>query len=778
MYKFKSGSLEMELNECGFFSSIKVCGKEIAVGKNPIITLCRDGKICFPEKANVNGNTVTVDTEIGEIMLSVAETENCITLEIVSVPDETYAAVFGPYTVSINEVIGEVIGVAQGNGVAFGIQSLNIKTIEGVPQIYADEYKKLNNYVSGSVKITVCDVDIANRTASQIEEGVAINLYCKRRDITEHLSVHGEKNSLVLPLAEGDSDAKIAGAKMAFFGCEQKKALETIGKIEIEQGLPHPMFNGEWGKTARSAMASYLISDYADSDAFDMVTDSAIKAGMKYIYHIEPQKNWGHFEWLESLAANDEEMRKLVDRAESKGVHVGTHTLSNFTTTNDPYVTPVPDEHLLKMGFVELLCDIAKDATTIELPQTELFEHPLTLNTVQIGNELIRYASYKTENGTTVLNDCTRGAFGTTVAEHKKGDTVYRLWDYPYNTFFPDIILQDKFTDRIAELFNNCNLSQISFDGLEGCGYTGHNTYAENRFVKGCWDKWDHNVLNDASRLSHYTWHIHTRMNWGEPWGEEMRTGQVEGRIRNQDYFRRNLFPRMLGWFLIRLAEKKFECSTLEDLEWALSEAAGFDAGYSMTIYTKTLKNHGRINQFLETMKNWDILRYANVFTDEQKAKLRDPATEWHLEKINDKEFELYPVNVSKHYTCMLSELQPGQPGGSDWIIDGHFAGKAAVRLKVDGDGCIKNPSFQTSNGVIKFPCEIEDGQYLLFDFNGNAEVTDKNYKTIEKVVPQGSFTLAGGHTSVSFACDHAKDETPDIDIRFITRGEPEKIAL
>lgn len=59
-----------------------------------------------------------------------------------------------------------------------------------------------------------------------------------------------------------------------------------------------------------------------------------------------------------------------------------------------------------------------------------------------------------------------------------------------------------------------------------------------------------------------------------------MRTEQMANKIKNQNFFQRNLFPRMFGWFLIRLVDREFECSTLEGCGGALSEAAGFDAGY------------------------------------------------------------------------------------------------------------------------------------------------------------------------------------------------------
>jgi len=337
--------------------------------------------------------------------------------------------------------------------------------------------------------------------------------------------------------------------------------------------------------------------------------------------------------------------------------------------------------------------------------------------------------------------------------------------------------LQDEFSDRIIELFNKTGLSQISFDGLEGCDYTGQDEYAHTRFSVRCFNGWDHTVINDASGLHHFTWHMNTRMNWGEPWGEAMRTGQVEYRIKNQHFFRRNLFPRMLGWFLIRLAEKKFECSTLEDLEWALSESAGFDAGYGMTIGVPTLHLHGQMDKLLSAIKYWDTLRLADAFTEEQKEELKNPATEWHLEKEDENIYLLYPMEISKPYTCNLAEMQPGQPGGSDWSVTNIMEEGFSIRLYNEGEGSIKNPAFKTVGGTIKFSCTVGENQYLLYSFDGKAELTNKNFAPIENVAVSGSAALPKGTSALAFSCERAKYETPEISVRFITRGSPERIV-
>lgn len=774
----KTRSTQIGIDNTGHFSSIRVEGKDILhAGKYPLVTVCADNKLITPTKMTASGNQLKLTmSDGGTITLKQKESDVCITLEATNVPDKYEVLLFGPLAVNIHEVVGDVVGVAQGDGLAFGIQALNIKTNAGIPDEYGKLVTETYGYSGKSAELSVASIPAYKLAAADISDGTVFHFSARRRNKQEYRQVQQIKKSLVLPV-EGE-DGPIKGAKIAFFGSKNTDALARIGEIEVEQGLPHPLFDGEWGKTSRAAMKSYLISDFSE-DNFDMILDKAKIAGFEYVYHSGPFLDWGHFNWDPKFTKDgDEGVKKMVDKAKAQGIAVGVHTLSNFTTTNDAYVTPVPSEHLLKQGVLTLTSDLDKEQTAIKIKKSDLFSMPMSLNAMQIDKELITYGSMEDQGDTYLLKDCKRGAYGTTASAHAQKTPLYKLWDYPYKTLFPDLVLQDKFADRLAELMNKTGLRQISFDGLEGCSYTGQDEYANSRFVTRFYNQLNHNVLNDASRLSHNLWHIHTRMNWGEPWGEAMRTGQVENRIKNQHFFQRNLFPRMLGWFLIRLADRNFECSTLEDLEWALSESAGFDSGYAMTINSNTLRRHGQIDKLLEAIKNWDKLREAQAFTDEQKARLKDPQTEWHLEKTDEQTYNLYPLSISKHFRCNMAEMQPGQPGGADWSWNSPYESVYAIRLKVDGDGTIKDPSFTTPKGVIKFPCEISDRQYLLYTFDGKAVVTDKNYNVISEVTPQGNALLPAGSSAVAFSCEQISEDAPEVIIRYITKGAPEIIKL
>lgn len=772
----QSKNLKVRIGSNGCYESILIEGKEVLPEKkSPILTGCIDNQLVTPigiKKEKQKLHLTMSDQSMVELVY--AETPNCLTLEVSKVPPTYDAIVFGPIKVNIHELVGDIVGVVQGNGIAMGMQSLNTKTTAGVPEEYFKSIENSFQLKGEEAELSVGNIPCHRLAALNLADGAAFQLFCRNRSQEEQRTVFQVKNMQILPV-KGEN-AHIQGAKIALWGASQDEALTRIGAIEQEQGLPHPLFDGKWGKTSRESMKSYLISNFSEKD-FDFILDKAETAGFKYIYHSDPFEDWGHFNWSKKFVdGGDEKVAALVQKAAQRDIAMGVHTLTNFTTTNDAYVTPVPSEHLLRQGTLELTSDIDATQTEIRIKKSEYFSVPMTLNGLMIDKELITYGSVKEDNDMMILTDCTRGAFGTAANAHSKKTPLYKLWDYPYKTFFPDLELQDAYADRLIEMFNKTGLKQISFDGLEGCMYTGQEDYSTSHFVERFYKGLKHNVLNDASRLNHFNWHIHTRMNWGEPWGEAMRTGQVENRIKNQKFFQRNLFPRMLGWFLIRLADRKFEATTLEDLEWALSESAGFDAGYAMSINVRTLKNHGQIDQLLTAIKHWDMLREKQCFTPEQMERLKKVETEWHLEKKSEQEFLLYPLNITKYYQCDLSEMQPGQTGGSDWTINTSYGGAYAFRLKVEGDGAIENPKFQTPSGTILFPCTVEAGQYLLYNQDGSATVTDKNYRIISTVTPQGKASLPQGNSHMAFSCEPVDDTTPDIQVRFITRGEAETI--
>ena len=68
----------------------------------------------------------------------------------------------------------------------------------------------------------------------------------------------------------------------------------------MAEGLPHPMLDGMWAKTAPRATASYLIVDFGEA-TIDRAIAMTQQAGLKYLYHSSPFETWGHFKLKPAL---------------------------------------------------------------------------------------------------------------------------------------------------------------------------------------------------------------------------------------------------------------------------------------------------------------------------------------------------------------------------------------------------------------------------------------------------------------------------------------------
>lgn len=747
---FQTEYIRLEVAQSGRVTSLydRIADRELIAPyeASPLLSLVVDGETCVPTQVEHDSDEGLMTLEYAPIAVT-AVVQVCVkpthfTFVLQSCEGAKPSHVFwGPFPTTVSRTVGEIVGVAQDGQFAVGIQTLNLHTTGGHPKECVD-----------------LGIGTDTHAAAATDSGCAFQAYSRERD------------------------GGVIGSSIALFACPAEEALEVIGQIEVAEGLPHPMLDGEWCKTSLTARRSYLITNFSEQNLDEALT-YAQTAGFRYIYHEGPFENWGHFRLSSgAFPDGDESLKRCVDRAADVGIRVGVHTLSNFTTTNDPYVTPVPDPRLMRSGTSVLLEPV--DATNTEMVVEDVapFQDRGTLSTVMIGNELIQYQSVSATEPWRLLG-CQRGAFGTTASPHSQGAEVGKLSDHPYRIFFPNLEMQDEMADRLVDLFNRTGLRQISFDGLEGCEQTGHGVYSRNRFVKRCFDGWEQEVVNDASGLHHYLWHIHTRMNWGEPWGKAMREGMTEYRFRNQDYFRRNLFPRMLGWFQLRLASSDVEATHRDDIEWTLSKCAGFDAGFALASPLMALQNNGQTADVLNAVREWEAARLANAFTEEQRERMREPNSEFHLEPCAEGGWDLYPVAYSDTFTHTGEERQPGEPEGDSWELENSFSEQPLrfVLRTLPGIGeqqnvALRNPVFEVGVQCLKIPVDLSPRQYLVCDGSDRAQVLDVNWNVIRSVELDTAVpTLATGSQQIRFWCEGGADSPAEIRIKLL--GPPERVA-
>lgn len=748
-----------------------------------LMSLRIDEEVKVPIAASKDDNIITLvfENEM-EASVKVEEQPAYVTFELLSLTnkDAVDLIIWGPYFTTINKVIGETVGVVRGEEYAVGLQSLNIKTLGGYPWNESDRMPAFDVFreenlddmhpaADGSV---LYRVEAAKPTTS----GSSLQAYCRNRN-RDRVVADFNHEKIVAPAYE---DGGVIGSKIAIFGVPKEKALETIGEIEIAEGLPHPMIDGQWGKVSRDAAAAYIITNFTEENVEQAIALTK-KAGLRYLYHYgKTFENWGHFDLYEGEFPNGiAGLKECVDKAEAEGVMVGTHLLSNFITTNDPYVTPVPDKRLARVGSSVLTGDISTAATEISIQSPDFFNQMKnnTLKTVVVGDELIRYGSVSKESPWRLL-DCQRGAFKTRASEHKTGAEIGKLLDHGYKVFLTNTELTVEMSETMSELYNQTGLRQISFDGLEGNRSTGLGTYGESlmpyTWYNSLSDDLKNHLIIDASRTTHFFWHIYSRMNWGEPWYGGFRESQTEYRFRNQAYFKRNYMPGMLGWF------KMTPETSLEDVEWLLARSSGYDAGYAFVANFEAVEKNGHSDKILDLIGDWEKLRLGGAFTESQKEVFRDADTEFSLEKVNESEWSLLKINA-EIFNHEKKVRQPGEPLHSTFAFN-NIGGEQSLNFVLTAINSDASEIILELNNYkeVRLPVVLRKGQIIKYTGGSKATVFDSNWQPIREFdLNSSDFAINGGENSIAIDCTfHNEDKEPNVKLETRTYGEGEKIVL
>ena len=764
---FISGELKMSINKQGSLTELS----NSASGKNYLSADTLSGLITLISKSmRFQPSSMSYDKTQKKMTLGYKEAgvtidvrvENKNThllLEIIrAVPAiKIDAIIWGPFPNTIGKTIGEIIGVVRDGEISLGIQVLNIKTLGG-------DYPSLegSTWARGIAAVPA-------------KWGSKLQAYSINRDRDRFVDAWGGlyKNMPVKAL-KGET---VVGSKIAVFSCKEAQTFDRLEQIEIAENLPRPKVNGVWFKKSNVYGKSYMISSYGEKDIDEMIGYTK-RAGLVSLYHEGPFKSWGKFVLNPEQFPNGKDgLKNCVDKAHAAGLFLGMHTLTNFINTNDPYVSPVPDIRLSFTGTSTLNRNVDADQNTIEVISPEYFndEKGNNLHTVKIGSELIRYKSVSS-TAPYLLLDCQRGAFGTTRTAHQAGDQVGKLLDHSYNVFFPNLDMQREIATNIANLMNETGVDHLDLDGHEGALASGQGDYALELFAKDVYDQVKHDFIIGTSLSKTFYWHIGSYYNWGEPWYGGFKESMQQYRIDNQGLFDRNYMPHMLGWYLLA------ENTTLSEMEWMLSRAAGYNAGFAMVARPAALRKNSQTNQLLDAIREWEMARNGNAFTQAQQEQLKNPKNEFHLEKRSEGKWTLHQYAMSPVFTREKFERQPGEPTHTTWNLQYQWKEQPLqFRMQITGEkGSVKNIKMQIDNYMeLLFPVELAAGESLVSDGTETIRFYDKNGK------PKGSFklqkklpTVSAGAHKILIDSDFSGEEAPKIEVQFKGLSSSEDIQL
>ncbi len=736
-------------------------GKEY-ISRSSIGLVLKDGALHAPVSAKVSKGQIRLGFDCCEVLLDASYRENgSLRLSVNSIPDEIDGFVFGPFVCPDCTEAGEIVGAAwHGDGSLVCIQSLNPKT-EGE-----------------------CDLEFTNNTpfrspagkAAVIEDGT-VYLSCSAGNMTrprfiKENRVAGMKNIMTeaVPAPEGS----IEGAAIVLTCApDSRTMLEDISKIEIEEGMPHPTLDGEWAKTSKRAADLYFV--FTSSGIEDQVK-MAERAGVRWVYFNDPFESWGHFGISrKQYPGGLDEFKDVISYARGHGVNIGFHTLSNFIHPHDPFVTPVPNKDLLAFYPTTIKKGLSETDTEIFIEDGADYDGKWNMNTVRLGDELIQFDRYDAERK--CLTGCRRGSFGTAPASYESGTGITLLADHYYGTFFPSYKLQSEMADNVAGLIKDAGIKRMSFDGMEGCLWTGLGEFACSDYVRRAFQTFGNELMCDASTSSHYRWHAHTYFNWGEPqWDSHFRGGMYNYRSSNQDVFTRNLMPRMLGWYHIQESTRHFEPTLPETLEFIMSRSVAYDAGMCIMIYNHKPESQEKLDKYLDKVREWQDFRFSVDVPDELRARMREEKTDWHLEK-KDGKWILTDTFISDE-DMSWNERTVTNPDGSVYheslcMVDRNSTGKDVplivepqhFRIRVGNcynhgkmEGLKITGRFNAEHLNLEFKVSADAGDYLEYDGKKTLYHYDKDYNLLETlegvgeelVIPDAGYSPIRFHYTIS----------------------------
>jgi hypothetical protein len=231
----------------------------------PLLSVRAGGRLYPPDSAawDLQAKRLTLQfTDAGVSAVLAAEAKPThVVFEVLDIQPANRAelVLWGPYPTTIGDIIGEVVGVVRDAEFAVGIQALNAKTLGGYPanendikaDYTADDPGHYANLPAELNKDQLYRGDTARRT----EFGSVLQACCRDRSRSRIIANWGHEKFLAPAYADGG----VIGSRIALFACPAPQALETIGAIEVAEGLPHPMLDGASAKIAGHANCSYLI---------------------------------------------------------------------------------------------------------------------------------------------------------------------------------------------------------------------------------------------------------------------------------------------------------------------------------------------------------------------------------------------------------------------------------------------------------------------------------------------------------------------------------------
>lgn len=470
----------------------------------------------------------------------------------------------------------------------------------------------------------------------------------------DQVDAAGEDNSQAALAARCYPQYGLRGARVAILGLPtgdsepDAQVLAAIGRLELAEGLPHPMVNGVWLKQSPERFRSYLmVHDLSEANADQVI--AAARGGFGCI-EFYPWRSTPSYELNPALFPSGlAGLKAVADKIHAAGMQVGLHSMQSMVgwgAKTDRYITPKADPRLLQDRHGTLAAALDEKSTTLALREGA-GDWP-ERGDLYVAGEIIQYEQ-RTDTG---FADVKRGLYGTTVTAHPAGTEVgflvncFPIWGH--TVYCPDVRtdLVDEICQRQADVFNAVGADMSYFDGGEELAKQPPYWRNQGRVALGVMKRLNKPVVLEGNALyTHWSWHVITR---GSPHYDPIYFGRRDYTLRfkgtNPAHWAKNLMPGDVGWFAPHLRSLATDAVTPDEVMLLCLKAVGGKSPISFSISARDLDRNPRMPEMLEIIRACDELKRREYFSPAALAELTKPRAECHLEQTAQGEWLLRPL--------------------------------------------------------------------------------------------------------------------------------------
>lgn len=730
---FSTDYFKVQIDKRGYITSMRNIARPAqrefspADKPSPLLSLYNSakGEYYYPQKMKYNATAkkMMLEYKNGSVatISIVAKNGKYFRCELLSLTNrnEIDDIQWGPYHTNIDNLFGEVIGVARDTSAAvnyaIGMLALNDETTGGMSTNIGDcapfEYiihspdKKLYPLpahlregqvfaIGGDGKNDVAFYShpepyyrILYGNSAVIDDKGRISIVYHSSDrrkgetilfsLIPHLPTNSPNHIEVEPLPGVD----FIGSKIALWGAPDTIALMTIiQNIVKSEGLPYPTVNGKWIKDPAVA----TLPDVASSGRnYDSIISYTRQLGFKAI-------QWEDQPWFGvdrgdngyingrafenkpmKFSSGNKSYKEFTDISNPLGIWAGFHTIATSLRQGTKDVSPIPSKDLCYQVKRILARNINATDTVIEVTDPAYLDeiaswegHTKHLNMIKINNEIIYYSGIS-QTPPYRLHNVKRGYWKTHPASHAAGDTIYKLQvtiGSGYDGVIPNMKLQDSVAMYYADMSKINGIYYHDWDGQEFLFNQGHGFYAVKRFHRKLFERAAQYKLPSlrimGATLSEGSWHYQSVWNVGG--GKNMYDVKLRvwGSTTSEGKDIRDVAYSNYFPATFGMNFDIDKNSQVADYEHIQAVSVGVGATYQIHLSQKGVESCPQKYEIFRAIRTWENARAANAFPRWVKQQLADGSQSFHLEEIDANHWNLYKLHADGSGKQLLASLK------------------------------------------------------------------------------------------------------------------------